>query len=214
MDNDLLVINKPSGILTIPDGYDPSVPYLRSLLEPTMGRLWVIHRLDKDTSGVIILARNKAAHRYLSLQFENRLVNKTYHAIVVGSPPWHEIVVDIPLLVNGDRQHRTVPAQLTGKPAATSICVLERFADYSLIEASPKTGYTHQIRAHLSATGFPILADDLYGMKQGLRLIPIQRLALHAERIQFTHPVGEKQMDIAAPYICGFSEALDWLKVN
>lgn len=214
MDEDLLVINKPAGILTIPDGYDPSAPHLRSLLEPNWGRLWIVHRLDKDTSGVVVLARNKKAHRNLSLQFEKRQVHKHYHAIVEGSPPWQEIEINIPLRVNGDRHHRTVPAQLTGKPASTSVRVLERFENFSLVDAAPVTGYTHQIRAHLAYIGIPILADTLYGKNVSYSPLPILRVALHSRTIQFTHPSNASMIDLNAPYISGFAEALDIIRVH
>lgn len=212
VDDDVLAINKPAGILTIPDGYDPTAPHLRSVLEPEWGNLWIVHRLDKDTSGVILLARNKRAHRHLSLQFENRQIHKHYHAIIVGSPPWQEIEIDIPLRINGDRQHRTIPAQLTGKTANTAVCVLERFEDFCLVDASPRTGYTHQIRAHLAAIGFPILADVLYGKNLAISPSPIQRVALHSRTIQYTHPSIASPIEQTAPYISGFAEALEIIR--
>ena len=87
-DEDLLVINKPAGLLSIPDGYDQTLPYLQQVLEPDYGQLWMVHRLDKDTSGVMVLARNAEAHRNLNQSFRDREVNKTYHGLVWPAPEW------------------------------------------------------------------------------------------------------------------------------
>lgn len=213
LDEDLLGVNKPSGVLTIPDGYNPAAPHLRTLLESRFGRLWIVHRLDKETSGVVLLARNQSTHKSLSLQFENRLVHKTYHAIIIGSPPWQRLEIDIPLRVNGDRQHRTVPAQLTGKPASTTVEILNRYEGYCLIAAYPSTGYTHQIRAHLAASGFPILGDRLYSKNDHtIPQLPIQRVALHANCIKFTHPALKKPQVISASYPPDFGLTISTLE--
>ncbi len=158
-DDVILAINKPAGLLSIPDGYNPALPHVAGCLAPLFGRCWIVHRLDRDTSGVMILARTPAAHRELNIQFEQRQVKKIYHAFVQGQPEWTTILVDTPLRVNGDRKHRTVAAPLTGKAARRISEILERFPWGCLIEAQPHTGYTHQIRAHLATIGFPILAD-------------------------------------------------------
>ena len=126
-DDGILVINKPAGLATLPDGYDPSLPHIKSVLEPQVGPLWIVHRLDKDTSGVLVLARSAAAHRSLNTQFEERLVSKVYHALVIGNPDWKVKTVSLPLRSNGDRLHRTVVDQARGKPAVTHFKVLERF---------------------------------------------------------------------------------------
>ncbi len=161
-DQSILVINKPAGVLTIPDGYKPDIPHLRSILEPVFGRLFIVHRLDKDTSGVMVIARSEMSHRNLNLQFDNRVIKKKYQALIVGSPAWDEMRVDSPLTVNGDRSHRTRVLPNKGKPARTDYSKVFSWKTVTHVEAKPQTGYTHQVRAHISSIGFPILFDTLY----------------------------------------------------
>jgi len=123
-DEALLVINKPAGLSTLPDGYNPTLPHVKSLLEGQSGRLWTVHRLDKDTSGVLVFARSAEAHRSLNTQFEQHQVTKLYHALVQGSPAWMEYTADLPLRSDGDRHHRTVVDLRAGKPALTHFKVL------------------------------------------------------------------------------------------
>jgi len=212
-DPHLLVVIKPSGLLTLPDGYHPDLPHLRAVLEPSQGRLWIVHRLDKDTSGVIILARSAEAHRRLNTQFQESRVKKVYHALVAGNPGWDTLTVDKPLRAGVGHHHRTIVDELQGKPALTMLCVLQRFtrpgyADYSLIEALPKTGRTHQVRVHLYTVGFPILADPLYGDPLHPASQRLASLGLHARTITFLHPMAEPGEDswltFEAPYPAGW----------
>lgn len=219
MDDALVVIDKPAGLLSLPDGYDPSIPYLQKLLEPEFGKLWIVHRLDRETSGVLVLARSAEAHHKLNDQFSDRQVRKTYHALVFGFPAWHETQIDSPLRKNGDRQHRTVVDYQYGKPASTSLRVLEIFNSTALIEARPHTGYTHQIRAHLASIGLPLIGDSLYGHRaEALIQAPpsvdhvIARVALHALEICFTHPFTGETMAFHAPYPEDFSNAIQVLR--
>jgi len=228
-DEHLLVVNKPAGLLTLPDGYDPQLPCLVRLLEAQYGRLWVVHRLDKDTSGILLTARTAQAHRTLNLQFEQREVDKCYHAIVVGEPPWQEMLVDEPLLVDGDRQHRTRLQQLKGKPSRTRLRVLERFGRYTVLQANPETGRRHQIRAHLCALGLPIAADELYGGGKELTLaeteapgvrngdgalVVLTRPALHAWSLEMTHPLSGERLHFEAGYPPDFEYCLQMLRVS
>jgi len=214
-DSTLLAINKPAGLRSIADGYDASLPSVRALLSKRYGPVWIIHRLDKDTSGVLLLARNAESHRQMSIQFESRQVCKTYHTVVRGIPPWREITSEESLRVNGDRKHRTIIDPALGRAAKTDFAVLEQFGDCALIEARPHTGYTHQIRAHLSALGYPILSDDLYGIRGAPLPGPderISRLALHAAGIEFSHPQTGRFISIEAPYPADFAHLLMTLK--
>ncbi|RPI33608.1 MAG: RluA family pseudouridine synthase [Chloroflexota bacterium] len=213
-DEALLVINKPAGLASLPDGYDPKAPHVKSVLAATHDPLYIVHRLDKDTSGVLVLARSLEAHRLLNTEFEKRRVAKTYHALVAGRPDWTERVMRLPLLPDGDRQHRTV-VDRKGKRAVTVLRLLESLGPYSLIEASPQTGRTHQIRVHLAAAGFPIVGDELYGRGESISLSEfkldykaeknperplIARLALHAFSLAFEHPITREALYFEAGY--------------
>jgi RluA family pseudouridine synthase len=222
-DESLLVINKPSGLRSIPDGYDVSLPYLAGLLQEAYGRVWVVHRLDKDTSGVILFARSAMVHRALNQQFEERKTRKEYHAISTGMPEWETFSITLPLKVDGDRKHRTVIDHQTGKPAETSVAVLQRLGVFTLLAALPHTGYTHQIRAHLAALALPILHDPLYKSlepetqaqiqaREQTPSLPIKRLALHAYQITFTHPVTGEALTVRAPYPEDFQDTINTLR--
>jgi RluA family pseudouridine synthase len=215
IDDSLLAINKPAGLPALPDGYDPQAPHVKSALEGFYGPLWIVHRLDRDTSGVLALARTPTTHRNLSLQFENRTVVKIYHALVSGSPPWEERRVTLPLRPDADRQHRTLVDARQGKPAITNLCVLERFGLYTLVEARPETGRAHQIRVHLASLGLAVVADALYGSSAGVYLSHIKprykpsrtqeapllgRLGLHACALKLQHPDTGDLINLEAPY--------------
>ncbi len=208
-DQDILVVNKPADLPTLVDGYRPEAPYLLGLLKAEYGELWVVHRLDRQTSGVIVFARSAAAHRTLNIQFEKRKVEKVYHALVQGSPAWEAKNVNLPLRANGDRRHRSTVDAIRGKPCSTELRLLERYADHALLEAIPHTGRTHQIRAHLAALGHPIVGDHLYG---GKSLEGLTRLGLHASRLKFCHPVSGVEVEFRAPMPDDLTHALKTLR--
>jgi tRNA pseudouridine32 synthase / 23S rRNA pseudouridine746 synthase len=221
-DADLVVVNKPAGLLTIADGYNPDLPHLAGLLQAYLGRVWVIHRLDKDTSGVILFALNADAHRALNTAFQNRETQKEYHAICLGVPDWQEKDINLPLKVNGDRSHRTVVETKEGKAAATTVKVLRTSPNFCYLSAYPHTGYTHQIRAHLSSIGLPLLQDPLYRsrlaeteqQKSGKAILsglPIQRTALHAWQLTFTHPGTGEIITVQALEQKDFAETISIL---
>lgn len=121
--------------------------------------MWVVHRLDRDTSDVLVFARTREVHRSLNDQFENQQVKKIYYALIVGSPDWIQMRVDLTLQVDAARHHRTAINLEKGKKAVIDLRVLERFGNFYLVEAAPYTGRTHQTRVHLSSVGFPLLMD-------------------------------------------------------
>jgi len=229
-DSALLVVNKPAGLSTLPDGYDPNLPHVKSILEQQAGKLWVVHRLDKETSGVLLFARSAEAHRSLNTQFERHQVLKRYHALVRGDPVWQERSINLPLQPNGDRRHRTVIDLDHGKPALTHLKVLERFGQYSLLEVQPHTGRTHQIRAHLSSEGLTIMGDRLYGdwkfnyptnMEAQIQndvnelKMLITGMGLHARSLEFTHPDSGQRLKFEAPYPAWWEVLLEGLrKIN
>lgn len=215
-DDDFVVLNKRSGILIAADRYDADAPRLDLLAEKEFGRLYAVHRIDKDTSGLIVYARTPEAQRNISMQFEKREVSKTYHALVYGHPMWTDLHVDTPLLPDGDAKHRTVIDRRNGKPSVTDFHVLGNCGPFTWIEAKPKTGRTHQIRVHLWSTGFSIVCDPIYGGNQKpVRLSEVKkkwngdedeerpllsRLALHAYKITFNHPSTNEPVTFIAPY--------------
>ncbi|MBN2875179.1 MAG: RluA family pseudouridine synthase [Spirochaetales bacterium] len=213
-DDHILAINKPSGLLSAPDRYDADATTASRELEMEHGRLWPVHRLDLDTSGLLLFARTEDAHRALSLAFEAREIHKTYHAVVVGRPSWTETSCNLSLSPDGDRMHRTI-IDGAGKPSYTDFAVLGLHAKMAIIEARPRTGRTHQVRVHLSALGYPIACDSLYGDGKPVFLSKIKRrwkgdeskerpliarTALHAFSIEFEHPMTHATMRMEAPY--------------
>lgn len=204
-DEFLIVVDKPAGLPVLPEGWQKEAPYLVRLLDAEHPRIWVVHRLDKTTSGVILFAVTAEAHRHLSLQFETHRVEKRYHAILQGAPPWVEKTARRPLRVNVGRRHRTIIDDRKGVRAETHFKVLECLPQHALVEAMPVTGKTHQIRVHAYALGYPVLGDTLYGT---IKTDRINRPALHSHSIKFQHPSTGETLVFQAPYPPDFSEAL------
>jgi RluA family pseudouridine synthase len=207
-DAELLIVNKPAGIPVLPDGWEKDAPYLVKLLEEEFGRLWIAHRLDKITSGVMAFARTAEAHRVLNMQFEQHEAHKVYHAIAAGEPVWEEHTARHLLRVDVGHSHRTVVDNSQGKPSETAFRVLERHTGYSLLEAVPGTGRTHQIRVHAYALGFPLLGDTLYSAPP---TDLITRPALHAWSLTLTHPATGERLTFTAPYPDDFQTVLEKL---
>lgn len=216
----LLVVDKPPGRLVIP-GRDGAEPSLRAELEARHGPLWVVHRLDRGTSGVLVFARSAAAHRALNLQFERGAPRKAYLALVAGLPP-AALEVDLPIAPARKGRMKTVPpGDPRGKPAATSFRVLEPLpgaggrGPFALLEARPATGRTHQIRVHLRAAGHPLAFDPDYGEAEPLRgtdgRVLLARTPLHAARLELLHPDGGPLV-ITAPLPADLAAALTALR--
>jgi len=204
-DPSLLVIDKPAGLPVLPDGWDPGAPFLAKILEETYGKVFVVHRLDKVTSGVMVFARDADTHRALNIQFEKHEAQKIYHAIVEGNPKWEEKVTKFPLRANVGHKHRTVVDDRNGKPSETRFKRLKQYQAAAWVEASPLTGRTHQIRAHAAALGHPLLGDIVYGAEETSL---IARPALHAYSLTLTHPSSGQRLTFVADHPQDFATAL------
>lgn len=207
-DKYILVIDKPAGLPVLPDGWEKDAPYLVKMLEGEFGKIFVVHRLDKITSGVMVFARDAETQRALNMQFENHQAEKVYHAIVEGNPKWNEKIAKHPLRVNVGHKHRTAVDDKNGKPSETRFKVIKRYQESALIEAKPMTGRTHQIRVHAYVLGHPLLGDRLYGASETNL---IARPALHAHSLIFTHPQTNEQLKFMAERPQDFVRALELL---
>ena len=211
--NDFVVIDKSSGLLSIPDreGDDLS---LKRILADKYGEIFTVHRLDKDTSGIIVFAKNEATHKFLSQAFEERKVEKYYQGIVKGTPHEKEKTIDAPIAQNTVKKTQMI-IHKRGKESVTDYKVLEEFGKFSLVEFRIHTGRTHQIRVHMQYVEHPILCDELYGDGEPILLSSIKknynlskneleerpllnRIALHAHRLIFNDTRGKKY-DFTAP---------------
>lgn len=209
VDDDVILINKPSMLSVLLEGWEPTAPCLINQLRKTWPDAMVVHRLDKDTSGIMVFARNPNAHRNLSIQFEKHLVLKQYLAVVVGEPSWDVTTAKHRLRVGVGKKHRTVVDNAKGISAETVLRVLDRFNGHAIVAAEPHTGRTHQIRVHLYAKGFPILGDPLYGE---VRSPLIGRAALHANTIRFSHPGTNEVVTFEAPLADDIVAAIEAIK--
>ncbi|HEY6101548.1 MAG TPA: RluA family pseudouridine synthase [Anaeromyxobacter sp.] len=208
-DAHLLAVDKPAGRIVIP-GRTPGERSLREELEAGHGRLWVVHRLDRGTSGVLVFARTAEAHRTLNLAFDRGEPEKRYLALVRGAPP-AELRLDAPIApARKGRMRAAEPGDPRGKAAATRVRRLEAFAarpwtggPLALVEALPETGRTHQIRVHLAAAGLPLAVDPDYGERAPLRdgegRVLLDRTPLHAARLALRHPADGRPLALEAP---------------
>jgi len=208
-DRHLVVLDKPAGLSVLPDGWEKDSQYLVKMLEELYGKVFLVHRLDKITSGVMVFGRDAETHRALNIQFENHDAQKTYHAIVEGNPKWEEKVARHPLRSNVGHKHRTMVDDRNGKPSETRFRVIKRYEEAALIEAKPLTGRTHQIRVHAYALGHPLVEDSLYGARDRYGFA---RPMLHAQTLSFIHPATNERVKFSASHPAEFEEALELLK--
>ena len=194
VDRSLIVANKPTRLLSVPGRGPDKQDCLVSRIQTEFPDALIVHRLDYDTSGLIVLARGKAMHRALSILFQDRFVTKRYVAVVDGKPEPESGEVNLPLIVDWpNRPLHKVDFEI-GKPALTLYRVLgyDPGQDCSRVALTPETGRTHQLRVHMQSLGHPILGDPLYADEKARA--KSDRLLLHAEYLAFTHPVTEKAL--------------------
>lgn len=199
-DDMLLVVEKPSGLLSVPGRGEDKQDCLVSRLQHKYPHALIVHRLDLETSGVMILAKTKASHRQLSLQFQEREVQKRYIAVVDGLVREASGLIDLPLICDWPNRPRQIVDHEAGKPSLTRFKVLIRNieAETTRLELEPETGRSHQLRVHLQALGYPILGDRLYANEEQQAMAP--RLLLHALSLSFVHPeTAEPMRFISAP---------------
>jgi RluA family pseudouridine synthase len=241
-DETLIAFDKPSGMLVAPDRWDKKRENLMGLVHDKMGHeVANVHRLDADTSGILLCTKTKAALDFVSGQFQSKTVAKIYHAICVGLPapelfepneeapplPPDAFFVDRDLIEDEANPGRMRTIRKKGKASQTVVRVLERFQKFTFVECRPLTGRTHQLRVHLQFSGLPILNDPFYGdgatqlmlsqLKRGYKGRAdekplITRLALHASQLTVKHPVTREPVTIQAPLPNEFEVALKYLR--
>ena len=213
-DENLIVLDKPSGLLTLPDRWDHNVANLQTLLREKYGEIFVVHRLDRDTSGVIVFAKDAESHRKLSIAFEERSVSKRYLALVTGVPRADSGTIDLAIDENPGKPG-TMRISKKGKKCLTEYTVAEKFRDYALVEVTLHTGRTHQIRVHFQGIGHPLAVDPVYGGQESLLLSKIKRgyrfpewenerpllsrVPLHSWKLEFPHPATGETIRCEAP---------------
>ncbi len=196
-DNRMLVFSKPPGLLSVPGIGPDKADCLASRAEAEFPGARIVHRLDRDTSGVIVLARDTEAHRMLSIQFQDRKVEKRYEAVVGGELAVDDGQVDAPMRKDLDDPPRQIIDAAQGRSAVTRFTVLERKPDRTRVELAPVTGRSHQLRVHMLSIGHPILGDDLYAPPDLLEAAP--RLLLHATILTIAHPSTNEDVTFFDP---------------
>jgi 23S rRNA pseudouridine1911/1915/1917 synthase len=221
-DDDLLVVNKPAGMVVHPAYGHPQGTLVNALLAryPHLdvgdsGRSGIVHRLDRDTSGLIVVSKTEPALEHLRRQFKTRSVQKTYLALVRKPLPAPEGIIEAPI-GRDPRQRQRMAVVAGGRPARTGYELLENLGDYSLLAVSPETGRTHQIRVHLAWLGMPVAGDRVYGQQRGVRRartdLGLERQFLHAWRLSFERPRGNGDVALEAPLPADLQQVIDLLR--
>ena len=204
-DNDIIVVNKPKGMVVHPANGNPDGTLVNAVLamckESLSGiggeiRPGIVHRLDKDTSGLLIIAKNDEAHIKMSKQIQDRKVEKRYIALVRGNVPDDDATIDMPI-ARSKTNRQKMAVDKNGKEAVTHFKVLKRYGKYTLIEVKIDTGRTHQIRVHMSYIGYPIIGDEVYS--NGKNEFGVEGQMLHARFLKFKHPITGKELCLEAP---------------
>ena len=218
-DNDIIVVNKPKGLVVHPANGNPDGTLVNAILAICKNSLsgiggeirpGIVHRLDKDTSGIIIVAKNDIAHINISNQIKERKVKKTYIALVRGNVPEEEATINMPI-GRSTRDRKKMAVNKDGKPAITHFKVLKRYGKYTLLEVKIETGRTHQIRVHMSHIGHGIIGDELYGyVDENL----INRQALHAYSLSFNQPRTKENLEFKAELPNDIKNLIEKLRKN
>lgn len=198
-DAQVLLVDKPAGLLSVPGKAPELADCLLARVQHAFPDALLVHRLDRDTSGVMIFALTRHAQRHLGLQFEKRMTKKTYVARIWGVPLEKTGTVDLPLIVDWPNRPRQMVCHATGKPAQTDWRVLKDEGDTARIRLMPHTGRSHQLRVHMLSLGHPILGDPFYASGPAREFA---RMMLHSEELRFNHPDGGRSTKIrsAAPF--------------
>tara|TARA_R110000823_G_scaffold210224_7_gene340502 strand:- start:747 stop:1433 length:687 start_codon:yes stop_codon:yes gene_type:complete len=196
-DDDLLLVRKPHLLLSVPGRHPLNRDCLITRLQQDYPQASIVHRLDLDTSGVMVIPLNRESHAHISRQFQQRRVQKWYHAIVYGRVEPESGEIDLPIAPDWANRPRQVICHTRGKAALTRFEVLERGTDRTRVLLRPVTGRSHQLRIHMRELGHPILGCDMYAHPEALGMA--QRLMLHASRIEFAHPLSGEWLVGACP---------------
>ena len=216
-DDDIIVVNKQKGLVVHPANGNPDGTLVNAIMNICKDSLsgiggeirpGIVHRLDKDTSGLIIIAKNDKAHINLSEQIKNREVKKTYIALVRGVIPENEATINMPI-ARSTKDRKKMAVSKDGKNAITHFKVLKRYEKYTLVEVKIETGRTHQIRVHMAHIGYPIVGDAVYS--NGKNPFGITGQMLHSEKLTFKHPITNKELNLEAPLPKYFTEVLNKL---
>lgn len=219
-DDDILVVNKEKGIVVHPGNGNPDgtlanavIARCKDSLSGIGGKIrpGIVHRIDKDTSGLVIIAKNDSSHINISQQIQNRQVKKTYIALVRGNVRENEATINMPI-GRSEKDRKKMAVKKSGKEAITHFKVLKRYDGFTLLEVNIETGRTHQIRVHLSEIGYPIVGDDVYS--NGKNPFNIKGQMLHASKLDFRHPKTGKEILVEAPLPQYFVDVLDCLERN
>ena len=217
-DDDMLVINKEKGIVVHPGNGNPDGTLANAVMAKCKGSLsgiggkirpGIVHRIDKDTSGLIIVAKNDTAHINLSKQIQDRKVKKTYIALVRGVIKENEATVNMPI-GRSSKDRKKMAVTKDGKEAITHFKVLKRYNGFTLLEVKIETGRTHQIRVHLSEIGYPIVGDEVYS--NGKNPFGVKGQMLHAEKLELKHPRTGKDLTFEAPVPKYFANIINQLE--
>lgn len=220
-DNDLLVVNKPKGMVVHPAPGNTDGTLVNALLWHCNGKLsaingvvrpGIVHRIDKDTSGLLVVAKNDKSHMGLTEQIKAHSFTRKYKALIYGHPKKEFGTINAPIGRNPNDRKKMAITEKNSKNAVTHYNVLENFGDYSLCEMKLETGRTHQIRVHMSYIGFPIVGDPLYAPKKGANKFGINGQALHAGVLGFNHPLTGEYIEFSAQLPNYFATVLEKLR--